>query len=1283
MLESQARRATVNRKTSVHADDIRRQVATPAQRFRDRMASSKVATGVISTMLLTGVALPALYPPIALIGGGYLLWFTRLKTQLPFRVPMDWPGVDYSTPNPAKTNTASKPSDYMKADGLLHFGIDQETGTELIVTNSDARQHIQTLGTTGSGKALPLSAKILTPQGWRLNGELKAGDEVCSPDGSISRITSVHPQGKMKLCRVMFEDGRYTECTLEHLWQVRSHHADGFWQEQSLKIEGADGKKRNDAPQVMDTASLGIYTGAYPERKVTVPLISPVEGAYDPRMDEAPDEALWRELSFEVKGSVSQRRRMVTLHMEKQFVARNLITSTGRFETTCDSIEQAIALQNIIYSLGGIAMRFVKKRPKGLRKLLFKQKFCLRFYIPEFEILSKPNRPGLSILPPEGLRILSIETLEADDECSCIKVDRADGLYITQHYIVTHNTEFLLGIVAQPLMWSSGFLFVDGKGTAQFYARIWRLARRFGREDDLRVLNFMGAEDPDAPSGGPTSQTNTLNPFASGTADQLSNLLMSLMGDSGSSGDMWKSRATTLISTIIRVLVEMRNAGDLLLDVQSIRDYLPLGVGLKKQAKQPTRTGGLGQRGMGGGEAEKSPDLLSEEDLAYLRTKPGLVELYLRAMNGEFSNSSKLALKGFFDSLPGFSMTKPMAGDDQDQKPLEQYGFLSMQLTKPLGSLADDFGHIFRTPMGEVDMNDVVFQRRILIVLLPALQKAPDEVKNCGKIIVGMVKQMMGLASGDKIDGPKIQIIESNATKSSSPFIAVFDEIGYYMVDGFDVMMAQARSLGFCIMPAGQDVAAMKKGGSTVADSVIANARIFVVGALEDAKETWQIVQAKFAKTYVSGTSGYSNKTGLMGSNYQDRQEVQFQEVERVTLTELQKLKAGEFFILFEGNLAKANTLYIGEDFDTWSRVNKFLKVRGPTDRAPGVDQSHEQEFSDAWLACQSALCSKSSSTVDIHELGFASRDSFAQMLYWADRMKASNTVAGFPGLAQAIGIFAVLGQNPAYLEDWSPELGEIESVGEKADFSDDSGGPDARFNMEKSARTMFGADFNPDMQDIHDLFGNISGDNEVAREGSQNDSPSSFDSPFDISNGPAPAGYDGMRRHRDPDSMQALTERDQNKDHEAHRPDWQRSPERDRDRFDPFARAENDSEAFDPFNLLAPSRPEPSKVEPPAQLRREDPSDDSGRKTISGRQPGRFAHLQAESSPSVEMQKVSGEMKQALDEIGRTETKNMDDLKKVSFPERNILRNRVASLQAKLEAQSGKGADAKLPDQA
>ena len=93
------------------------------------------------------------------------------------------------------------------------------------------------------------------------------------------------------------------------------------------------------------------------------------------------------------------------------------------------------------------------------------------------------------------------------------------------------KTEALLGISYNALCWGSGFCYADGKADSSLAFSLWSLARKMGREDDVLVLNYLkgGYSDNDISNDGKNSQTNTLNPFAEGTADFVLQLLTSLL----------------------------------------------------------------------------------------------------------------------------------------------------------------------------------------------------------------------------------------------------------------------------------------------------------------------------------------------------------------------------------------------------------------------------------------------------------------------------------------------------------------------------------------------------------------------------------------------------------------------------------------------------------------------------------------------------------------------------------------------------------------------------------
>lgn len=98
-------------------------------------------------------------------------------------------------------------------------GLQKNFVWEVVTTGKGLAAH-----EVGTGKAQPLDAKILTPFGWKLMGEIQVGDEVISVDGSSTVVTGVYPQGEREIFKVVFSDGASTECCEEHLWLTQTYH---------------------------------------------------------------------------------------------------------------------------------------------------------------------------------------------------------------------------------------------------------------------------------------------------------------------------------------------------------------------------------------------------------------------------------------------------------------------------------------------------------------------------------------------------------------------------------------------------------------------------------------------------------------------------------------------------------------------------------------------------------------------------------------------------------------------------------------------------------------------------------------------------------------------------------------------------------------------------------------------------------------------------------------------------------------------------------------------------
>lgn len=78
------------------------------------------------------------------------------------------------------------------------------------------------VGQLGSGKLQPLDSKVLTPSGYVEMRDIKVGSKVVTPFDGIANVTAIFPQGVQDVYELTTIDGRKCECGLDHLWTVRT-----------------------------------------------------------------------------------------------------------------------------------------------------------------------------------------------------------------------------------------------------------------------------------------------------------------------------------------------------------------------------------------------------------------------------------------------------------------------------------------------------------------------------------------------------------------------------------------------------------------------------------------------------------------------------------------------------------------------------------------------------------------------------------------------------------------------------------------------------------------------------------------------------------------------------------------------------------------------------------------------------------------------------------------------------------------------------------------------------
>jgi intracellular multiplication protein IcmO len=449
------------------------------------------------------------------------------------------------------------------------------------------------------------------------------------------------------------------------------------------------------------------------------------------------------------------------------------------------------------------------------------------------------------------------------------------------------KTEGLKSMATNAMAWASGFVYVDGKADTDLWSSLSSLVRRFGRDDDLLILNYMtGNSDKKAPS-------NSMNPFSSGSASYLTQMLVSLMPDAEGDNAMWKERAVSLLGALMPALTWKRDNQDVPMSVGTIRQYLTLAnvVKLSRDEALPEKQ----RRGLKG----------------YLETLPGFVD-------AAFDDDGR---------------DKPM-GPDQPMidttTAKTQHGYLSMQFTRSLQSLADDYGYIFDSQAADVDMLDVVLNRRVLIVLIPALEKSGDETANLGKIVAATIKGMMGSTLGATVEGESATVIENKPTHSSTPFMTIFDEVGYYTAQGMAVMAAQARSLGFCLVFAAQDLPSLEKRVKEEARSIAANCNIKIFGKLEDPTQTKEFFEKTVGTSFVTEVSGFATEAGSLSKTYYDNYQAGVQNRMRASYDGVRAMKEGQAVIAFSERVVDVKIFYSNPGHAKAMRVARYLALAPP-----------------------------------------------------------------------------------------------------------------------------------------------------------------------------------------------------------------------------------------------------------------------------------------------------------------------------------------------------------------
>jgi hypothetical protein len=108
-----------------------------------------------------------------------------------------------------------------KAEKLEHLYWTKATPSSTMQLSNGVNYKLIASATSLLGQAQPLDSKIYLPDGsYRLLDDVHTGDIIASPVFKETTVLAEFPQGEIDCYEIELNDGRKTQCSLNHLWCV-------------------------------------------------------------------------------------------------------------------------------------------------------------------------------------------------------------------------------------------------------------------------------------------------------------------------------------------------------------------------------------------------------------------------------------------------------------------------------------------------------------------------------------------------------------------------------------------------------------------------------------------------------------------------------------------------------------------------------------------------------------------------------------------------------------------------------------------------------------------------------------------------------------------------------------------------------------------------------------------------------------------------------------------------------------------------------------------------------
>lgn len=358
----------------------------------------------------------------------------------------------------------------------------------------EPRLRIALRACVGPGKLQPKSLVIDTPQGAMRFGDLRPGMLVFAEDGTPTKITAVHDNGVVENYRVVFDDGSETLAGADHLWKAKDRNGRLHDRWSVVTTEQMRAKLREfrrntppgrmwsipiqgpvtmpEAPLPFDPYAIGLWLGDGSARsaRITKPYhelddklrargLSVSRAKSDARtMSVAGLCGALRTLGlFECRSyerfvppllkyaSIAQRRDVLCglLDTDGEIGARDGAIS---FSSSSEQLAKDVAW--LVRSLGGKARlkpprRAAYRTPSGERKEC-RPSYRVTLALP-FNPFTVKHKASRWRMPEQRYLQRYVDRIEpfGPEDSVCIEVEHPSRCYLTNDFIVTHNSAIL------------------------------------------------------------------------------------------------------------------------------------------------------------------------------------------------------------------------------------------------------------------------------------------------------------------------------------------------------------------------------------------------------------------------------------------------------------------------------------------------------------------------------------------------------------------------------------------------------------------------------------------------------------------------------------------------------------------------------------------------------------------------------------------------------------------------------------------------------------------------